>query len=230
MPTRSGFRSKPCAGSSGRPGGPVSAVTIGSTRFARWPTSSGRSRSELTRRSGTTYLRDAYPVFDDLTWPGRIPFLALTSGTTQGATKYIPVSTEMVASNRKAAQTALAFYLSSRPESRLFHGRIFFLGGSTDLERARARCFRGRPERDCRRGAVTSSPALHVSSPGSGPGDRLGPQALSTGRAKRRGTDHPGQRGSGLAACAFSAHSRIDRQELAGRGLAAARAGRSRGR
>src|SRR5690348_9868531 len=29
------------------------------------------------------YLRAAYPVFEDLTWPGRIPFLALTSGTTQ---------------------------------------------------------------------------------------------------------------------------------------------------
>jgi GH3 auxin-responsive promoter len=79
------------------------------------------------------YLRDAYPLFEDLTWPGRIPFLALTSGTTEGATKYIPVSTEMVASNRKAAQTVLAFYLSSRPESRLFYGKTFFLGGSTDL-------------------------------------------------------------------------------------------------
>jgi hypothetical protein len=79
------------------------------------------------------YLRDAYPVFENLTWPGRIPFLALTSGTTEGATKYIPVSAEMIASNRKAAQTALAFYLSSRRDSRLFHGRIFFLGGSTAL-------------------------------------------------------------------------------------------------
>jgi hypothetical protein len=79
------------------------------------------------------YLRGAYPVFEDLTWPGRIPFLALTSGTTEGATKYIPVSAEMVSSNRRAAQTALAFYLCSRPESRLFHGKTFFLGGSTDL-------------------------------------------------------------------------------------------------
>src|SRR2546430_209193 len=31
------------------------------------------------------YLRERYPVFEDLTWPGRIPFLALTSGTTEGA-------------------------------------------------------------------------------------------------------------------------------------------------
>ncbi len=80
------------------------------------------------------YLKDAYPVFEDLTWPGRIPYLALTSGTTTGATKYIPVSHAMVASNRKAAQTMVAAYLKNRPDSRLFTGRLFFLGGSTDLE------------------------------------------------------------------------------------------------
>src|SRR5206468_7995584 len=71
----------------------------------------------------------------DLTWPGRIPYLALTSGTTTGATKYIPVSRAMVASNRKAATTMVAAYLAARPEARLFTGRLFFLGGSTDLER-----------------------------------------------------------------------------------------------
>jgi hypothetical protein len=81
------------------------------------------------------YFRDQYPVFDNLTWPGRIPYFALTSGTTQGATKYIPVSRAMLASNRKAAQTMVAYHLASRPDSRLFHGRLFFLGGSSDLER-----------------------------------------------------------------------------------------------
>ena len=89
------------------------------------------------------YLRAAYPIFENLTWPGRIPFLALTSGTTEGATKYIPVSAEMVVSNRKAAQTALAFYLCSRPESRLFHGKTFFLGGSTDLSEPSPGVFEG---------------------------------------------------------------------------------------
>jgi hypothetical protein len=80
------------------------------------------------------YLRDPYPAYDNLTWPGRVPFLALTSGTTLGATKYIPVTPEMVASNRKAAQTMIAFHLRARPESRLFAGRMFFLGGATALE------------------------------------------------------------------------------------------------
>jgi hypothetical protein len=80
------------------------------------------------------YIKDRYPVFEDLTWPGRIPYLALTSGTTTGATKYIPVSHEMVASNQKAARTMISAYLASRPGSRLFRGKLFFLGGSSDLE------------------------------------------------------------------------------------------------
>jgi GH3 auxin-responsive promoter len=80
------------------------------------------------------YLRASYPVFENLTWPGRIPYIALSSGTTQGPTKFIPVSWEMVRSNRRGASTMLAWYLGSRPASRLFHGRICVLGGSTNLE------------------------------------------------------------------------------------------------
>jgi hypothetical protein len=82
-----------------------------------------------------TYLKDRYPVFDDLTWPGRIPYLALTSGTTLGATKYIPVSREMLASNTKAGKSMLASHMASHRGSKLFHGQMFLLGGSSDLER-----------------------------------------------------------------------------------------------
>ena len=81
------------------------------------------------------YLRDRYPIFEDLTWPGRIPYLALTSGTTQGITKYIPVSREMVASNRETALTMLAYHCAARPDARLFGGRMLFLGGCADLRR-----------------------------------------------------------------------------------------------
>lgn len=80
------------------------------------------------------YFRDAYPTFDNLTWPGRIPFFALTSGTTQGATKYIPISRAMVESNLKASKTMIAYHLAARPNSRLFGGRVFFLGGSSALD------------------------------------------------------------------------------------------------
>jgi GH3 auxin-responsive promoter len=80
------------------------------------------------------YLKPRYPIFDDLTWPGRMPHLALTSGTTTGVTKYIPVSHAMVRSNQRAAKTMIAAYLRARPRSRLFHGKLFFLGGSSTLE------------------------------------------------------------------------------------------------
>lgn len=100
------------------------------------------------------YLRDQYPIFDNLTWPGRIPYLALTSGTTAGATKYIPVSRQMVASNRKAALTMIAAHLSVRPDSRLFRGKIFFLGGSTELEQ---------PAPGVRQGDLSGVAAIEVS-------------------------------------------------------------------
>ncbi len=80
------------------------------------------------------YLRASYPVFDSLTWPGRIPYIALSSGTTQGPTKYIPVSWEMVRSNRRAASASLAWHVARRTGSNLFDGRFCVLGGSTDLE------------------------------------------------------------------------------------------------
>ena len=118
-------------------------MTIDSARFARSAIFSEQCRSVLTRHSGPTICGMLTPYSTTCTWPGRIPFLALTSGTTQGATKYIPVSAEMVASNRKAAQTVLAFHMGDRPDSRLFHGRFFFLGGSTDLKEPAPGVFEG---------------------------------------------------------------------------------------
>jgi hypothetical protein len=83
----------------------------------------------------TDYWQPAFPLLNGLTWPGRVPYFALSSGTTSGATKYIPVTRAMVASNQKAGLTALALFLAAHPRTPLFNGRIFFLGGSTDLTR-----------------------------------------------------------------------------------------------
>lgn len=81
------------------------------------------------------YLQASYPRVENVCWPGLIPYFALTSGTTQGATKYIPISREMLSSNRKAARTLVATHMTAYPGSRLFEGKLFFLGGSTDLAR-----------------------------------------------------------------------------------------------
>jgi hypothetical protein len=82
-----------------------------------------------------TYWKASYPNLDDVTWPGKVPYYALSSGTTSGTTKYIPVTREMVASNKKAALTTTALFCHARPDAKLFAGKIFFLGGSTDLRK-----------------------------------------------------------------------------------------------
>jgi hypothetical protein len=79
------------------------------------------------------YWSAGFPVLDDVSWPGRVPFFAVTSGTTGNVTKYIPVTRAMVRSNKKAALDLLVHHIASRPRSRIFGGPNFILGGSTDL-------------------------------------------------------------------------------------------------
>ena len=81
----------------------------------------------------SAYWRPAFPNLVDCSWPGRIPFFAASSGTSTGATKFIPVTREMLRSNRQGGLDLLAHHLCARPQSRVFGGRNLLLGGSTDL-------------------------------------------------------------------------------------------------
>lgn len=81
------------------------------------------------------YWKPQFPLLVDCTWPGVIHFFAQTSGTTTGATKFIPCSREMIASNRRATLDLVTHHLTNRPQSALFAGRNFMLGGSTRLKR-----------------------------------------------------------------------------------------------
>jgi hypothetical protein len=83
----------------------------------------------------SSYWRPVFPRLVDCSWPGLIPFFAATSGTSTGATKYIPVSRAMVRSNRRAALDLLADHLTARPDTRIFAGRNLLVGGSTALTR-----------------------------------------------------------------------------------------------
>ncbi|WP_200305704.1 GH3 family domain-containing protein [Paracraurococcus ruber] len=76
----------------------------------------------------------AYPRLRGVTWPGAVPYLALSSGTTSGTTKYIPVTRDMLRANRGAALDVLAWHLHHHPRSRIFGGLSFMLGGSTALD------------------------------------------------------------------------------------------------
>ena len=79
------------------------------------------------------YWKAEFPELNDCTWPGTIPYFALTAGTTTGVTKYIPCSRAMLDANFRAAQDILFHHLLNRPISRVLGGKAFILGGSTDL-------------------------------------------------------------------------------------------------
>jgi hypothetical protein len=79
------------------------------------------------------YWEQPFPHLADVSWPGSIPYFAVTSGTTKGVTKYIPCSAAMLQSNVRASTDILVHHLNARPGSRILSGRGFVLGGSTDL-------------------------------------------------------------------------------------------------
>ncbi|MHA1537276.1 MAG: GH3 family domain-containing protein [Alphaproteobacteria bacterium] len=79
------------------------------------------------------YWRQPFPHIAGVTWPGATPYFAVTSGTTTGATKYIPCSPQMLRSNVRASLDILTHHVDQRPDSKLLGGRGFMLGGSTDL-------------------------------------------------------------------------------------------------
>lgn len=71
---------------------------------------------------------------DDVTWPGKVLYFALSSGTSGAPSKKIPVTQAMIRSIRRTSvrQILSLAYYDLPPE--LFEKGIFMLGGSTDLQ------------------------------------------------------------------------------------------------
>ncbi len=67
----------------------------------------------------------------DVLWPGRTFHFAQSSGTSDGKSKYIPITTAALRKNHyQGASDVVSHYLNLNPESRLFAGKGFILGGS----------------------------------------------------------------------------------------------------
>lgn len=67
----------------------------------------------------------------DVLWPGVCRDFAQSSGTSGGRSKYIPITRDSLRSNHyKGASCSVAFYLDCVPDSRIFSGKGFILGGS----------------------------------------------------------------------------------------------------
>lgn len=69
----------------------------------------------------------------DVLWPGRCSFFAVSSGTTAGRTKYLPITDGMLDHFRKAGLDSLLFYSARTGRADLFRGKHLFLGGATKL-------------------------------------------------------------------------------------------------
>lgn len=64
-------------------------------------------------------------------WPGICRNFAQSSGTSGGKSKYIPITDESLKLNHYQGGTdAVAHYLRQNPDSRIFEGKAFILGGS----------------------------------------------------------------------------------------------------
>lgn len=89
------------------------------------------------------WWRPNFPKLADITWPGPIPYFAISSGTTTGTSKLIPVSPAMIRANERAALDILVHHLSHRPKSRVLGGRTFMVGGSANLKQEAAGIYSG---------------------------------------------------------------------------------------
>jgi hypothetical protein len=73
------------------------------------------------------YWQPTFPNLGGSTWPGSIASLIATPWA---ETPYVPAPPILWAGHRAAALTALSFVASTRPEARLFSGRMLLVGDS----------------------------------------------------------------------------------------------------
>ncbi|HEV7332572.1 MAG TPA: GH3 auxin-responsive promoter family protein [Flavisolibacter sp.] len=115
----------------------------------------------LLSRDSSAAFQQAVPVHDyskiysewwqktldgspDVTWPGKIKYYALSSGTSEAASKYIPVTKEMLRSNRVnyIRQMLSLFSYQHLPRNAMTKG-FLMLGGATDLQKGAAGWYAG---------------------------------------------------------------------------------------
>jgi hypothetical protein len=68
-------------------------------------------------------------------WPGRVKYFALSSGTSEASSKYIPVTKDMTQAIRKTSVRQILTLSKYDLDPELFEAGILMLGGSTHLNR-----------------------------------------------------------------------------------------------
>lgn len=118
------------------------AWLLGRARRTRWGEAHGYSRiggyadyREAVEPTGYAAMREAVMRMiggeRDVLWPGRVMRYAQSSGTSDGKSKYIPITDDSLRRNHYAGgRRVVERYLSLYPDSRIFDGRSLILGGS----------------------------------------------------------------------------------------------------
>lgn len=70
---------------------------------------------------------------DNITWPGKVKYFALSSGTSESASKHIPVTKDMIKSIKKVGFKQLYSMANSNIPPKAFEKGILMLGGTTSL-------------------------------------------------------------------------------------------------
>lgn len=105
----------------------------------------------LTRKNYVEAFREKVPVFDYnsmykqwwyralngeayVSWPGRVKYFALSSGTSEASSKHIPVTSEMLSSIKRASIRQLVSASKYNFPVRFYEKGILMIGGSTHLQ------------------------------------------------------------------------------------------------
>lgn len=80
----------------------------------------------------------------DVTWPGKIKYYALSSGTSEAASKYIPVTNDLLRSNKVNYLRQLISIIKYEDANKMAMTKGYLmLGGATDLKKGKAGWFAG---------------------------------------------------------------------------------------
>lgn len=79
------------------------------------------------------WWQKAYNGAENITWPGKIEFFALSSGTSEGASKYIPVSQDMIKSITKASLRQVISIAKTNIPKDFLTKDYLMVSGSTSL-------------------------------------------------------------------------------------------------
>lgn len=80
----------------------------------------------------------------DVTWPGKIKYYALSSGTSEAASKYIPVTNDLLRSNMvNYLRQLLSLVRYEQANMRAMTKGFLMLGGATDLKKGKAGWYAG---------------------------------------------------------------------------------------